>query len=42
MTKEELRLALEVLKSAYVPVDLDEQREQAISAIEAELKEKSE
>lgn len=40
MTKEELRLALEVLKSAYVPVELDEQREQTIRAIEDELKEK--
>ena len=38
MTKDEtLRLALEVLKAAYVPVDLDEQREQAIAAIQQAL-----
>ena len=36
MTKEEaLTLALEVLKAAYVPADLDDQREKAIAALEA-------
>ena len=43
MTKDEaLRLALEVLKAAYVPIDLDEQREKAITAIEASLEAKDE
>ncbi len=42
MTKEELQLALEVLKSAYVPIDLDEQREQVITAIKAALEAKDE
>jgi hypothetical protein len=38
MTKDEaLRLALEVLKAAYVPAELDEQREQAITAIKEAL-----
>ena len=37
MTKDEalaMDLALEILKAAYVPADLDEQREKAITAIE--------
>jgi len=43
MTKDEgLRLALEVLKAAYVPVDLDKQREKAITAIKAALEAKDE
>jgi uncharacterized protein YifN (PemK superfamily) len=37
-----LRLALEVLKAAYVPVDLDKQREKAITAIKAALEAKDE
>ena len=37
MSKEEIKLALEVLKAAYVPADLDEQRERAITAFETEL-----
>ena len=32
---EALTLALEVLKAAYVPADLDEQRERAITELEA-------
>ena len=32
---EALTLALEVLKAAYVPADLDEQREKAITELEA-------
>ena len=35
--KEALRLALEVLKAAYVPADLDKQREKAITAIKEAL-----
>ena len=36
MTKDEaLTLALEILKAAYVPADLDEQREKAITELEA-------
>ena len=36
MTKHEaLKLALEILKAAYVPADLDEQREKAITELEA-------
>ena len=36
MTKHEaLTLALEILKAAYVPADLDEQREKAIIELEA-------
>ena len=36
MTKHEaLTLALEILKAAYVPADLDEQREKAITELEA-------
>lgn len=36
MTKHEaLTLALEILKAAYVPADLDEQRERAITELEA-------
>jgi hypothetical protein len=43
MTKDKaLRLALEVLKAAYVPIDLDEQREKAITAIKAALEAKDE
>jgi hypothetical protein len=37
MSKEAKKLALEVLKAAYVPADLDEQRERVITAFEAEL-----
>ena len=33
-TDEAMDLALEILKAAYVPADLDEQREKAITAIE--------
>lgn len=32
---EALTLALEILKAAYVPADLDEQREKAITELEA-------
>jgi hypothetical protein len=35
--KEALKRALEVLKAAYVPADLDEQRENAITAIKQAL-----
>jgi len=37
MKDEALKLALEVLKAAYVPADLDEQREKAIAACEQAL-----
>jgi hypothetical protein len=38
MTKDEaLKLALEVLNAAYVPADLDEQREKSITAIKQAL-----
>ena len=37
MTQEVLKLALEVLKAAYVPADLDDQREKAITAIKEAL-----
>jgi hypothetical protein len=39
---EALRLALEVLKAAYVPADLDKQRDKAIIAIKAALEAKDE
>jgi hypothetical protein len=39
---EALRLALEVLKAAYVPADLDKQRDKAITAIKAALEAKDE
>jgi hypothetical protein len=43
MNKDEaLRLALEVLKAAYVPADLDKQRDKAITAIKAALEAKDE
>ena len=37
MSKEKMKLALEVLKAAYVPADLDEQRERVITVFEVEL-----
>lgn len=37
MTKEAMKLALEVLNAAYVPADLDEQREKSITAIKQAL-----
>jgi len=38
MTKDEaLKLALEILNAAYVPADLDKQREKAITAIKQAL-----
>ena len=37
MKDEELKSVLEVLKAAYVPADLDEQREKAIAACEQAL-----
>ena len=37
MKDEALRMALEVLNAAYVPIDLDEQREKAITAIKQAL-----
>jgi hypothetical protein len=37
MTKEALKLALEILNAAYVPSDLDKQREKAITAVKQAL-----